>query len=72
MEFGRREDLDWRQILDLYSGENPPVVPPPRLPISTPRPDQFPALPPIRENHMQGALDSALQLENDGKYLLKF
>lgn len=64
-DFGRRqEDIDWRQILDLYSGENPPTVPPPRPTLFPPRPDLYP--PPRPELNLQGSsTDNNIQLEND-------
>ncbi|CAC5421739.1 unnamed protein product [Mytilus coruscus] len=66
-EFGRHDDLDWRQILDLYSGDHPPTVPPPRQILSTPRPDQYLPPPPPRPEALQGtsSSDNTVQFEND-------
>ncbi|VDI39265.1 Hypothetical predicted protein [Mytilus galloprovincialis] len=66
-DFGRHDDLDWRQILDLYSGDHPPTVPPPRPMLSTPRPDQYLPPPPPRPEALQGtsSSDNTVTFEND-------
>lgn len=63
-ENGRYDNLDWRHILDLYSGENTPVVPPPRLSLPL-RPDPLPSLPHLRGDNLDEESDSNQQLEND-------
>lgn len=73
-DFGRHDDLDWRQILDLYSGDHPPTVPPPRPMLSTPRPDQYLPPPPPRPEALQGtsSSDNTVTFENDGKKLVRY